>query len=268
MNKLDLNVESDKKIYDEACDFILKNLSYSNHTYGIIVRTENGPELHTRISRPCFGELRRYREKSNNRKEDRFPSDLLNNFPKGTPIALAVVSPRLNPKHNQFVIDNWTKYSPWISNNREIQDNLSFIHDPKTDTIKGVFINTGDFLPAHLVAHLMWMRNVLTRYQNIERLKFLDIPLETCVILSSICHPYNTSFFLNANSIIGNKTDLNLLFNKTPQDVDGGMLWSEGCDYNRPGIMNAFENKEKESSLTYQVVQKDMLRTVLDIMRE
>lgn len=206
------------------------------NTFAIVVRTEDGvEEIHERLSRPCYGEMRSYLTKSKNRPEDRFPGDLKNNFPDGTPIGVALV--RAKDK-NEVREDYFSEHNPWLGRNEEFLTNI-------IKEEEGIIITSGDIPPTPLVATFMSSRSIMGQHITKQLLKDAGVPEDkatTLSLVSSTPSVYkespskNSLNFMGYSPTIHGHTDFNMVLEKDPKDLDDGLLWSDRCDYNRPDI--------------------------------
>lgn len=220
--------------------------SYYN-TYAIVVRTDEGvEEIHERVNRPCYGEMRNYREKSKNRPDDRFPSDLKNNFPDGTPIGMALYIGNKPVGHYPLIEALFSPQSPWLGNNEEFLTNHEFVYKEEEGKKKlvGVIVKSGDIPPTPLVACMMMSRSFVRQPDVYKVLKEHKVPDYYALPLSICSGIYNkitnTLSFNSYNGVTHQYMNLFRVRDKNPIDLDGGLLWSDRCDYNRPEIMMAF----------------------------
>lgn len=219
------------------------------NTFAIVVRTEDGEEeIHERVSRPCFGEMRNYLEKSKNRPDDRFPGDLKNNFPDGTPIGVALCA------HNQNEMKDYlfTELNPFLGRNKEFLENLEVITNKDGKSI-GAIISSGDIPPTPLVATFMISRSFHYQHHTLKRLRELGVKDKFAVPLAmvsgyatpdakSVAMDYSTPTFHTYSN-------LERVIDRNPIDLDNGMLWSDRCDYNRPYIAFQFVDDENVNPL-------------------
>lgn len=264
-NFIDLSKPEEREVYDFLSSWILKQRTPSYHTYVIVVRDEEGKlSTHERISRPCYGELRRYREKSNNRKDDRFPGDLLNNFPEGTPTALAFYFPDNIPSKKEISLYRekyWSSYNPWIGNIPEIVDNIEFIRNEK-GYIRGFILNCGDFPPTNLVATLMNHRSRNKDSYDVFQWFVSDgLEEEIALPLSIVVNKNGDNFIVNNPINVSSESSKKRFWNKDTIDLDGGLLWSEGADYNRPEVMHLFR-EEGSIGFPYQIIPKENVKNI------
>lgn len=240
MNRLDLGIEENKEILRQIQKFCQDNSNKIN-TYLMVFRDEDGISLHPRISRPCYGEMRAYKGKSKNRQEDRFPSDLNNDFPSGTPIGVALPFGKGDIFKNvsQFKKNLFGPANPWLGKNKEFTDNVVFL--TTEEQVDGVFVNTGDIPPTFLVATMMLQRNI--NKVNIDFFDYLiknNVPEIDAKILSLIGTKPNNVIGMYSSAVFSPYTKLMDVLAQEPRDLDGGLLWSDRADYNRPEIANAF----------------------------
>lgn len=235
-----INLETESHIVEELTSFC-ENSGGLRNTYAIVVRNSEGNlEIHPRRSRPCYGEMRNYKEKSKNRPGDRFPGDLLNNFPDGTPCAVAFPFSKSNPKNQSDMIEKlFSDYNPWLGKNSEFVNNIIFLKNKKNRNV-GVIVNTGDISPTYLVATFMKTRSIGSNQCKVyDDLKELGVEDKSAYLLSLISYNYNGIMLLQG-PIISQQTNVFKYLNQEPIDLDDGLLWSDRCDYNRPYIMYAF----------------------------
>lgn len=258
MNKIDL--EKEAHIVEELYEFCKKSSPTVRNSYAIVVRNKEGElEIHTRHQRPCYGEMRNYKEKSKNRPEDRFPSDLINNFPDGTPVAVALVFSKTNEEVEKIRGFCFSESNPWLGKNKEFYENLVWFY--QDDRQVGVLINSGDLPPTYLVASFMLQRH-FSKLNHDMYLYFKDngVDEKTSRIISMITNVYNTTINMHGSSVLSSGSNLFKILNQTPKDLDNGMLWSERCDYNRPEIMLGFADADNPLHFMSYTPKENFLR--------
>lgn len=243
-------------VLKEVSEFANRNLG-SRNTFSIVVRNEGKVSVHHRLRRPCFGEMRSYREKSLNRPDDRFPSDLLNNFPDGTPIGVFVLASHNTP--SDITLKFWSEVNPYLGNNEEFLKHRVFIKG-SDERVLGVLIKTGDILPTHLVAAMMSSRNLTSQTKERAEL-YITHGMEEgdAWKLALITYEYNQKYSFTSTNTVSLALDVQKYFGSSPDDLDGGLLWSSRADYNRPDIIKLFSNPENQRKEYGRMVSPDKL---------
>lgn len=237
-NRIDF--EKNPEAFEKIEEFLQKYKGIGGHTYLIIVRNESDEiEYHPRIQRPCYGEMRNYKEKSKNRPQDKFPGDLKNNFPEGTPIGVAISFHKSPGLRNDFLKHLFSEYNPWLGRNKEFTDNLVIFEE--NNQVYGVLIGTGDIPPTGIVASCMFQRTFYSsNFKLYEHLLSVGVEQKLALSFSMPAMLSTGGVAMNGGSVITPYSSMEKFVDRNPVDLDDGMLWSERCDYNRPEIMFAF----------------------------
>lgn len=251
MTKKNNNCIQSPKTIEKLKKWLLK--APGGNTFAMVMRKENGHEhVHPRTQRPCYGELRAYGDKSTNRKDDKQPGDLRNNFPEGIPVGVAVKYFLNNAESIDFAKLYWGPHNPYIG---KYHKHVSLVLDDNGNML-GYIIKRGDIPPTPLVLSIMSFRG-MNKYKMFEALQKAPFNFdERKALISTICSTYfeglkQVSF---PYGYFSSRSNIERIFKHDQNDLDQGYLWSDRGDYNRPNLSELFVDEysfEKETKKSY-----------------
>lgn len=161
-------VESLGAAIDHCRSYVCDNFPYGHRHAAAIITDVNGKLLvNNRKGEPCYGFLRKYKERSD-RPNDPRPGDLPRDFPEGTPVAVGIPL-------NEYGVLSWEK-------NKEF---LSFLYGEKSpyaklfkdteiivvnDEVKGYVFKDLEFDSNLFAYFLKYSRGVLISWCNIFKI--------------------------------------------------------------------------------------------------
>jgi len=237
---------------EEALTHCYSFLTYHNYNYGAVIAIESGDGyiIHNRIGEPCYGFLRKYKERSPNRPNDPRPMDLPRDFPDGTPGLLAVMIQPINYEQNKAFIDwYFSSTGPYASVCKDIELVVS-----KDGFLVGVIVHDTDVDATMLIHLFKYSRSLPTKAVNakdLEKSKFnenFETPEE-----------FFTYVMMGFGTYLPARSTSNLWYyvHGVPAFETGS--FKKGFDYNRPMIESLFSD---DGNTPYSF--SNVLRTALD----
>lgn len=242
------NRESDagKKV-DEHLNHFVDSIGLHGHlAFSLVMRTEEGLNVHDRTSQPCYGELRKYYETHPDTytdpepKDRNRPNDLKNPFPKGVPEAVAVpFYHRVDRRIVDFLCSSASPFLKGIGDPGQIvvSDKGMIFYDTNFDPT--VFVGMINFLKSFSSESALFFLNAMRDESDmlavILGLASLNIGnLYGIVPERYVVSPAGTSGYYTPKLI-----DIKRFKNQDPHDLTGG-LFRDGFDYNRKILHEAF----------------------------
>lgn len=218
---------------EEALTHCYSFLTYHNYNYGAVIAIESGDGyiIHNRINEPCYGFLRKYKERSPNRPNDPRPDDLPRNFPDGTPGLLAVMIQPFNYEQNKAFIDwYFSPTGPYASVCKDIELVVS-----KGGFLVGVIVHDTDVdatMLIHLFKYSRYLSKKAASAKGLELSKFnenFETPEE-----------FFTYVMMGFTDFLPARSTGNLWYyvHGVPAFETGS--FKKGFDYNRPQIESLF----------------------------
>lgn len=212
-------------------------------------------------SRPCYGEMRAYGQKST-RPQDSKPGDLPNPMPIGGkrgPLALYFYDQTVDDDFIRRVFDPVT--SPW---RRGIAEDVEFT--VRGDKIVGVVFPTPSVDPTVMLSLFINSRGfkaIANAYKLIPAV-LPGLSEEEVLFLAFFFRP-NTSggwngqplaiigcnLYHSASYSLNGNVDLKRWFFGESDDLSNGRTWLDGEDYNRPSLADVFVGKDGTSFMKW-----------------
>lgn len=220
-------------------DFILP-LTNGGHNYAFLMERPDGTlEVEMRHGRPCWGETRRYKEKSN-RPFDKWPSDLPTPIGIGSPIAAAMPL-NLYGNTNSDVIETGldittSEESPY----RTLFKDYELIRSDK-NSVGYVFKDTG-YDSTVQASMFMNLRNYLvSAHAFLKDLKDVSPALRFVIMTERAMFSQSGAYSDGWTSSVHPCWSMKRVIEGNPVGLSNG-TWRDQKDYNRPFIHYLFSD--------------------------
>ena len=221
-------------------------LTAHDYKYSAVIAIESGDGyiIHNRVNEPCYGFLRKYRERSPNRPNDPRPSDLPRDFPDGTPGLLTVMINPFNYEQNKSFVDwYFSPTGPYASVCKDIELVVN-----KGGDLVGVIVHDTDVDATMLIHLFKYSRYLPTKAASAKKLEIskfnenFETPEE-----------FFTYVMMGFTDFLPSQSSYNLWYyvHGVPSFETGS--FKKGFDYNRPQIESLFRDGTSPNQMNADV---------------
>lgn len=239
---LNKEVEAEAAVIAKMHDFNTRCIGTRISWSYAIRHEDNSVEFVEMRSRPCYGEMRRY--KGGTRPDDPHPGDLPAPIKVGVREAVSVYIPvrgKTVEDHNTFVEFMFSKESPYRAGIGF--DGLEFTKDKKGFII-GIVMYETEVDPTTMVALFMFMRSCEAYMPTWSKLVSEGRSKIVALIAAAYARPADaTSYFcqFSGGYYLTPQLDFRKFVRGEVNSLSKGRTWRDQEDYNRPEIQDLFK---------------------------